>query len=106
MAGDADAALAAEGAVGVTVTYYGVDDQYGPEDTMANGEPFAPYAMTAATNMWPLATRLLVCAEGRCVEVSVTDRCGACSLDLSYGAFGALAPHSRGVLAATAEIVE
>ena len=100
MAGDGTA-----GALGVTVTYYGVDDQYGPEDTMANGERFDPYAMTAATNAWPLGTRLRVCA-GACVDVTVTDRCGACSLDLSYGAFGVLAPHSRGVLAATVEVVE
>ena len=90
----------------MTVTYYGVDDQYGPDDTMANGEPFDPYAMTAATNAWPLGTRLRVCAGGGCVDVAVTDRCGACSLDLSYGAFGVLAPHSRGVLAATVEVVE
>ena len=88
----------------MTVTYYGIDDQYGPDDTMANGEPFDPYAMTAATNAWPLGAELLVCAEGRCVEVAVTDRCGACSLDLSYGAFGVLAPRSRGVLAATVEV--
>ena len=35
----------------MTVTYYGIDDQYGLEDTMANGEPFDPYAMTAASKI-------------------------------------------------------
>ena len=88
----------------MTVTFYGILDGYGPEDTMANGERFDPYAMTAATNAWPLGTELLVCNGHTCVEVTVTDRCGACSLDLSYGAFGALAPHSRGVLAVTVKV--
>jgi len=32
--------------------------------------------MTAASNAWPLGTRLRVCAGG-CVEVAVTDRCGS-----------------------------
>jgi len=90
----------------MTVTFYGILDGYGLDDTMANGEPFDPLAMTAASNAWPLGAKLLVCAEGRCVEVEITDRCGACSLDLSYGAFGALAPHSRGVLAAAVEVVQ
>ena len=90
----------------MTVTYYGVDDQYGSDDTMANGDRFDPYAMTAASNGWPLGTRLRVCAGGGCVDVAVTDRCGACSLDLSYGAFGVLAPHSKGVLAAMVGVVE
>ena len=39
------------------------------------------------------------------MEVEITDRCGACSLDLSYGAFGALAPHSRGILAVMVEVL-
>jgi len=103
VAGDANPPLPAAGTV--TVTFYGVLDGYGPEDTMANGERFDPYAMTAATNLWPLGTRLRVCVDADCVGVTVTDRCGACSLDLSYGAFGALAPHSRGVLAAAVEVV-
>ena len=81
-------------------TYYGVDDGYGPEDTMANGQRFDPFAFTAASSVWPLGTKLRVVYGNVGVIVEITDRCPACALDLSWGAFGALTDgqHSLGVL--------
>ena len=93
----------------VLVTYYGIDDGYGvqcPQRCVtASGERFHPYGLTAATNLFPLGTRLRVCYGGACVEVRVNDTCGSCSLDLSYGAFAWLAPHRQGVLWGTIEVI-
>ena len=84
-------------------TYYGIDDGYGPADTMADGAPFDPNDPTiAAANRWPLGTRLRVCHEDRCIEVVVRD-CGAFThaIDLSYAAFAQLADPSAGVITVT-----
>lgn len=78
-------------------TYYAHDFHGLP---MANGKPYNMYANTAASNKYPLGTRLKVTSRGgRSVDVVVTDR-GAFThaLDLSYGAFGQLGNHSEGVL--------
>ena len=73
---------------------------------MASGLPFDPYGLIAATNRAPLGEWLNVCYGERCVTVQVLDRCGACDIDLSFGAFGMLAPHSAGVIWATVEVLE
>ena len=72
---------------------------------MASGLPFDPYGQIAATNVAPMFSWLRVCYDGTCVLVQVLDRCGTCGLDLSFGAFGLLAPHSRGVIYATVEVM-
>jgi len=94
---------ASEGEVTGLATWYGGADGYGPEDRMADGSYFDPNDPTiAAANGWPLGTRLRVCYLERCIEVQVRDR-GAFShaLDLSYAAFGQLAPPSVGVITVT-----
>ncbi len=81
-------------------TWYGGVDGFDLGDGMADGSPFNPDDPTiAASNQWPLGTRLLVCHGERCIEVCVRDR-GAFghSLDLSRGAFAMLAPLSTGVI--------
>ncbi len=81
-------------------TWYGGVDGFDLGDGMADGSPFNPDDPTiAASNQWPLGTRLLVCHGERCIEVCVRDR-GAFghSLDLSRGAFALLAPLSTGVI--------
>jgi rare lipoprotein A (peptidoglycan hydrolase) len=67
---------------------------------MADGTPFNPDDPTiAASNYWPLGTRLLVCHGDRCIEVCVRDRGGfRHALDLSRAAFALLAPLSTGVI--------
>jgi rare lipoprotein A (peptidoglycan hydrolase) len=97
------AAGPSEGEVTGLATWYGGADGYGPEDVMADGSYFDPNDPTiAAANAWPLGTRLRVCYLERCIEVQVRDR-GAFShaLDLSYAAFGQLAPPSTGVITVT-----
>jgi hypothetical protein len=92
-----------DGEVTGLATWYGGADGYGPEDRMADGSYFDPNDPTiAATNGWPLGTRLRVCYLERCIEVEVRDR-GAFShaLDLSYAAFSQLAPPSAGVITVT-----
>ena len=91
-------------------TYYGQEDGYGVDCprlcVTASGEHFDPDGFTAASNLFPLGTRLNVCWEGRCVRVRVNDRGGpAIEIDLSRAAFAELAPLSRGVLWAAVEVV-
>ena len=64
---------------------------------MANGRPFNPDALTAASWNYPLGTRLKVAYAGKSVQVEVTDRGGkkafmqfGKALDLSKGAFAKL----------------
>lgn len=57
----------------------GVASWYGEEvagQLMANGEPFDPYQMTAASYQLPLGTRVRVLnvRNGRAVIVTITDR--------------------------------
>ena len=67
---------------------------------MADGTPFNPDDPTiAASNYWPLGTRLLVCHEDRCIEVYVRDRGGfRHALDLSRAAFSLLDSLGTGVI--------
>jgi rare lipoprotein A len=81
-------------------SHYGVGDGYAWQ-TMANGRPMDPYAMTAAHPYLPLNSYVNVTHNGKTIRVKVTDRgpyAGGRILDLSYGAFAALASPSRGVI--------
>lgn len=66
--------------------------------TKANGRPYRPRGMTAASNYYKLGTKVKVTNRrtGKSVVVTITDRCGNCSIDLSYAAFGRIAKHSQG----------
>jgi rare lipoprotein A len=61
-------------------TFYG--EEYGGGLT-ASGEVFDPYGYTAASNIYPMGTELLVCYDG-CVAVVVNDV--GPGLDISKGA--------------------
>ena len=69
--------------------------------TMANGRPYNPGAMTAASNSYKLGTRVKVTnrKNGKSVIVTITDRCGNCSIDLSKAAFSRIAKPSQGRVA-------
>lgn len=71
---------------------------------MANGRPYDPSAMTAASNRWPLGTLLRV-THNRSIVVEITDRGNFThALDLSSGAFRALAGTlAPGVISVTIE---
>jgi len=87
-----------------TVSHYGVGDSYGGR-TMANGRPMDPYAMTAASPYLRLNSYAHVTHGGKTILVKITDRgpySGGRFLDLSYGAFAALASPSKGVIRACA----
>lgn len=80
---------------------------YGNECTgrkMANGQPFNPKALTAASYRYPLGTRLHVVSKvsGRSVDVIVTDRGPAKrlkrELDLSEAAFARISDLSVGII--------
>jgi rare lipoprotein A (peptidoglycan hydrolase) len=81
-------------------TWYGGVDGFDLGDGMADGSPFNPDDPTiAASNQWPLGTRLLVCHGERCIQVCVRDRGGfSHSLDLSRAAFAMLEPLGTGVI--------
>lgn len=65
---------------------------------MSNGKPYRPGAMTAASNSYRLGQRVRVTNRktGRSVVVTITDRCGNCSIDLSRAAFSRIAPLKQG----------
>jgi len=69
---------------------------------MANGQPFNPRALTAASYRYPLGTRLLVSHGQKNVYVFVTDRGPAKRLgrdiDLSEEAFKQLSNLGVGVI--------
>jgi rare lipoprotein A len=72
---------------------------------MANGRPFNPDAMTAASWNYPLGSRIKVIYGTRNVVVEVTDRGGARAfmqfgkvVDLSHAAFAKLAKTEVGTL--------
>ena len=81
---------------------------YGEElrgELMANGEPFNPDALTAASWFHPLGTRILVVHRDRSVVVTITDRGPAKRLvregriiDLSEASFKRLADTRRGLI--------
>lgn len=81
-------------------SHYGVGDGYAYQ-TMANGKPMDPYAMIAAHPYLPLNSYAYVTHNGKTIRVKIADRgpyAGGRILDLSYGAFAALASPSRGVI--------
>ena len=63
---------------------------------MANGRPYDPSAMTAASNRWPLGTALLISHGDSAVTLEITDRGNfRHALDLSEAAFVSLAGSTR-----------
>jgi rare lipoprotein A len=98
-----------ERSLGGVATWYGADFQGSP---MANGEPYDMWDPgTAASNIFPLGTRLRVTRveTGQSVVVRVTDR-GAFRnpilVDLSYAAFTSLAHQDEGVIRVIVEPVD
>ena len=77
---------------------------YGPGlhgGVTANGERFNQYAMTAAHPYLRLNSYVDVTHSGKTIRVKISDRgpyTGGRVLDLSYGAFAALANPGRGVI--------
>jgi rare lipoprotein A (peptidoglycan hydrolase) len=98
-----------ERALGGIATWYGADFHGSP---MANGEPYDMWdPTTAASNVYPLGTRLRVTRveSGQSIVVRVTDR-GAFRnpilVDLSYAAFTTLAHQDVGVIRVTVEPID
>ena len=83
---------------------------YSDDSATASGEPFDQWAMRTAHKTLPLGTRLRVTnpANGRSVDVTVNDRgpyvAGRC-LDLTTGAFKAIADTRQGVAKVSYEII-
>lgn len=81
-------------------SHYGVSDGYGGQIT-ASGERMNPYAMTAAHPYLRLGSYVKVTHRGKTIRVKINDRgpyADGRILDLSYGAFAALASPSRGTI--------
>src|ERR1035437_6617836 len=75
---------------------------------MANGQPFDPNRLTAASWVFPLGTKVMVTHEGQSVIVEITDRGPATRLfrrgrkiDLSRAAFTTLADPDLGLIDVT-----
>lgn len=84
------------------ISFYGLGDGFHGQRT-ANGERFNAYGLTAASPYLPLGSYIRVRHNGRSVRVKITDRgpyVGDRILDLSYGAFIALANPGKGVIRA------
>jgi rare lipoprotein A len=82
-------------------SFYGKGDGFAWQTT-ASGVPMDPNAMTTAHRSLPFGTRIQVTnnSNGKSVIVRVTDRgpfVGGRVVDLSYGAFSAIAAPSTGV---------
>lgn len=83
---------------------------YSDDSATASGEPFNQWAMKTAHKSLPLGTRLRVTnpANGKAVDVTVNDRgpyvAGRC-LDLTTGAFQAIADTRQGVAKVSYEII-
>ena len=82
-------------------SFYGHGDGYAWQ-TMANGRPMDPNAMTSAHPSLPMGTRIRVTNSdnGRSVNLVISDRgpySGGRILDLSAGAFSRIAPLGQGV---------
>jgi len=82
-------------------SFYGYQDGFAWQ-TMANGQPKNPNALTTAHRSFPFGTKLRVVNQdnGRSVVVTVTDdgpHIAGRALDLSYGAFRQIANTSQGV---------
>lgn len=96
----------------ITVIHHGIASWYGEEyrdRPMANGAPYNPHAMTAASYAWPLGTVVRVTAGGNSIIVTITDRGPAKKLgrliDLSPVAFVELAPLEVGIVRVMVEVV-
>lgn len=98
---------AVAGVVSGIATWYGGVDGFDAADGMADGTAFNPDDPTiAASNHWPLGTRLLVCHGGNCLTVCIRDRGSfGHALDLSRAAFSYLAPLSSGVISVTVQVL-
>ena len=84
-----------------SASHYGIGDGYHGQRT-ANGERFDAYGLTAAHPWLPLGSRVRVTNQrnGRSVTVRINDRgpyAGGHMIDLSYGAFSAIASPGQGV---------
>jgi rare lipoprotein A len=96
------APLQAKAASGCSLaSHYGVGDGYHGQTT-ANGERYNAYGKSVAHKWLPFGTRLRVTNQrtGKSVIVRVNDRgpyVGGRDLDLSYGAFSAIAHPGQGV---------
>ena len=82
-------------------SFYGYQDGFAWQ-TMANGQPMNPNALTTAHRSFPFGTKLRVVNQdnGKSVVVTVTDdgpHIAGRALDLSYGAFRRIASTSQGV---------
>lgn len=83
---------------------------YSDDSTTASGEPFDQWAMKTAHKTLPLGTKLRVTnpANGKTVDVTVNDRgpyvAGRC-LDLTTGAFKAIADTRQGVAKVSYEVI-
>lgn len=94
----------------------GLASWYGEElrgEPMANGKPFNPDALTAASWFYPFGTRVRVSHAGRSVAVEITDRGPAERLvrqgriiDLSQAAFARLEDLDRGLIEVRVKPVE
>lgn len=78
---------------------------------MANGRPYDPEAMTAASWDFPLGTQVTVRHADRKVVVTITDRgptrvlrARGRVIDLSKAAFSQLASPTRGLIEVTVEV--
>lgn len=83
-------------------SFYGTPSDGYAWQTMANGKPMNPAAMTTAHPSLPFGTLLKVTnqSNGKSVVLKVTDRgpyVHGRILDLSVGAFSKISPISRGV---------
>ena len=81
-------------------SHYGVGDGFSGERT-ASGERMNPYDFTAAHPYRRLGSYVNVTHNGKTIRIRINDRgpfTGGRILDLSYGAFAALASPSRGVI--------
>lgn len=91
-----------------TVTYYG--DKYKTRRRTANGEWFHKDSLTCASMIHPFGTKLKVTnpKTNQSVIVRVTDRGQFAhnNIDLSYGAFGQIAPHKLGRIKVKVEVIE
>jgi rare lipoprotein A len=86
-------------------SWYGEEHRGHP---MANGKPFDPDKLTAASWFYPLGTRVVVTHDDRSVVVEITDRGPAKRLvkegrkiDLSHAAFAKLADPDVGLIEVT-----
>ena len=75
---------------------------------MANGKPYNPNAMTAASNAYPLGAWVRVTNNRtkKSVIVKITDRCGNCSIDLSKAAFSRIAHPKKGRVAVSIQRIK